>query len=74
MSSASGNNEAPTGLAVKIRRSRPSRMDPAALAAAARADQIPIGRKWRPGLALLLVVAASAAFWAVIAALVARAN
>lgn len=49
-----------------------SRMDPAALAAAEQADRIPVGRKWRPAWTLVLIVAVPAAFWALIALLLAH--
>jgi hypothetical protein len=40
-----------------------SRLDPAALAAAAAADEIPVQGKWRPGASLLFVVFASVLLW-----------
>jgi len=57
---------APPATAVKPSRSRRSRMDPAALAAAEQADQIPIGRKWGPAWTLILAIAVPLAFWALI--------
>jgi len=57
---------APPATAVKPSRSRRSRMDPAALAAAEQADQIPIERKWGPAWTLILAIAVPLAFWALI--------
>jgi hypothetical protein len=41
-------------------------MDPAALAAAEAADQIPVGRRWGPAWTLLLVIAVPLLFWGLI--------
>ena len=54
------------------RRSGPAHLDPAALAAAEQADQIPVERKWGPARTLLLIIAVPAAFWALIALVLAQ--
>jgi hypothetical protein len=51
------------GLRFDRRPSSRSRLDPAALAAAAASDDIPIQGKWRPGSSLLFIVFASALLW-----------
>ena len=51
--------------------SRRSRMDPANLAAAEAADRIPVDGRWGPAKTLLLILAVPAAFWALIALLLA---
>jgi hypothetical protein len=61
-----------TPLAALRPRSRRSRTDPANLAAAAEADRIPVGRRWAPAWTLLLVIAVPAAFWVLVALLLAR--
>lgn len=53
------------------RRSRRSHLDPAALAAAEQADRIPVEGRWGPARTLLLIIAVPAAFWALIALILA---
>ena len=56
-----------TGRDMVARSSKPSRLKRVALAAAAESDGISIDRKWGPAWTLLLVIAAPAAVWALIA-------
>lgn len=57
---------------VAMRPARSSRYRPAALAAAAQSDEIPIDRKWGPAWTLILVLAVPAGLWALIAVLMAH--
>jgi hypothetical protein len=68
MGLADGNDgTAPPATTAKAARTRRSRMDPAALAAAEQADQIPVGRRWGPAWTLIVVIAVPLAVWALIA-------
>ena len=71
MSQIDGEDD-PTPPDVTIGATRASRYRPAALAAAAQADEIAIDRKWAPARTLILVLAAPAVFWALIALLMAH--
>lgn len=70
MSPVDGKDD-PMPLEVTPTRLRPSHMDPAALAAAEEADRISVEHKWGPARTLLLILAVPAAFWALIALLMA---
>lgn len=64
-----GNDDAASPEATKPSRSR---MHPDALEAAAKADQIPIERKWSPAWTLLLVIGVPALIWALLWLLIVR--
>ena len=44
----------------------PSRRDPATAAAAAQADEIPVGRRWPPALTLLIIIGVPGLVWALV--------